>query len=1017
MVISNRVKIVFILVFFLGGFGFNREKPVDEDNNKKLRKEILAAYRAGAEQALLDFVRKKKDKISHQFIVDFAKAGVNERKEEWLKVCEIIAKEKKDNKTTAYVFYKTGSYFRLISENKKAVDYFDKALVIYLKLNDPVALGYVYLGKGHIYLWGRDNSRALEMYDKALTFFEKAGTPGGQGSVYVHKGYIYYKFGEYSRAREMFDKAMLFFEKAGNPVGQGDVYLHKGFIYSKAFDNSNALEMFDQALPFYKKAETPLGQGYVYLNKGYIYSTIGKYSNAFEMYEKALTLFEKARQPDGQAEVYMSKVEIYLKFGENSKALEMVEKALTFFEKAGNTNGVAAVYLEKGFIYSIGGEYSRALPMLDKALVIFEKTGELNGLANVYWDKGNIYFYTGENSRALEMYDKALAFYEKAVNPADQGSVYQGKAKVYSKTGKNSQALEMFDQALLLFRKAGDIEAESAALHGKATVLAKLGKRDEALPLFEKSIAVLEKVRAQTAFPEMKLTFLEKVYDHYQETVRFMLENKHDEKGFKYAESMRARLFLDRMAEGLVSLEKGLTPGLKEKQDQLVAKLSFLSKEMHKAAGEKNDIKLNRIKEQYRNTGNEFADLLVKIRLNNPLYAAVRYPEPITVRALQTRVLKKGELLLRFFISPNQLYVFIVTRGSFSVVPITFKEEEIKRLVKRYLTAVEENSSRGINRYSKTLYEKLFKPLENTIKENNDIIIVPDGELARVPFEAFIIDKDQSGRPVFLLEKYRVKYIQSASLLSILREHYCRDGSRKSFIGFGDPVYDYENFKQGKPELGAPVRAPGKGNEIREMYRGCYARAGGIMNRLPRSGEEVETIGRLFKNQAQKWVVYSRDQAREDRAKGVEMKDFDFIHFACHGILNDDFQSLVLSQLPAEQYGEDGYFTVNEIMNCDYRAQLVVLSACQTGTGKIERTEGVTGLTRAVMYAGTPAVAASLWKVDDTAAKELMIEFYRNMLEKNLDKTEALRQAKLDLLKNKKYRSPLFWSAFVMYGE
>ena len=133
--------------------------------------------------------------------------------------------------------------------------------------------------------------------------------------------------------------------------------------------------------------------------------------------------------------------------------------------------------------------------------------------------------------------------------------------------------------------------------------------------------------------------------------------------------------------------------------------------------------------------------------------------------------------------------------------------------------------------------------------------------------------------------------------------------------------------------------------------------------------------------------------------------------------MSSTFQSLVLSQLPPEKSKEDGYFTLNELMNCDYNAKLVVLSACQTGSGKMYKGEGVMGLTRAVMYAGTPAVIASLWKVDDIATKELMINFYRNLLEKNLDKTEALRQAKLELLKNKKYHSPLFWSAFVMYGE
>jgi len=123
----------------------------------------------------------------------------------------------------------------------------------------------------------------------------------------------------------------------------------------------------------------------------------------------------------------------------------------------------------------------------------------------------------------------------------------------------------------------------------------------------------------------------------------------------------------------------------------------------------------------------------------------------------------------------------------------------------------------------------------------------------------------------------------------------------------------------------------------------------------------------------------------------------------------------VLSQIP--QAKEDGHLTLNEIMNCDYNAKLVVLSACETGKGKLEQGEGVTGLTRAVMYAGTPAVLVSLWSVDETATKELLISFYRNMLEKGMNKEEALRQAKLEMKKSSKYSSPYFWSAFVLYGE
>jgi CHAT domain-containing protein len=279
------------------------------------------------------------------------------------------------------------------------------------------------------------------------------------------------------------------------------------------------------------------------------------------------------------------------------------------------------------------------------------------------------------------------------------------------------------------------------------------------------------------------------------------------------------------------------------------------------------------------------------------------------------------------------------------------------------------------------------------------------------------MDKNESEQPVFLLEKYRIKYIQSASILSVLRKHYQRDRETQNFIGFGDPVYDYKKFKQEKIEQAALTQQTLKNeDEIKEMYRSRYARAGGILPRLQGSGEEVKTIARLFEKKLQKCAAQIRDKATEENAKVPEMKDFDYIHFACHGLLNDDFQCLVLSQdIPGAK--DDGYFTLNEIMNCDYNAKLVVLSGCETGSGKMERAEGVTGLTRAVMYAGTPAVMASLWKVDDNATKELMINFYKNMLEKNLDKTEALRQAKLQLLKSPQYSSPLFWSAFVLYGE
>ena len=1131
MIRNKREQIVFILVFVLVAFVFGQDKPDEQD--KQLREEILAVYKSGGEQGLRGFVKKQKDKISNKFIVDFAESGVNERKEGWLRMCEMMAGEKKDEKTLADVLYETGRYFRLISENKKALEFFDKALPTYIKTNNLVGQGKVYINKGAIcldsgdnvgslkfynkalsifekkgyllgqgdayrgigdmylhtsnlpsalkmykkafpffeksadylgqgnisvregliYFYNGDNENALKMYDKALIFLDKAGdslglgnayycksevylTTGnyqsaiemhdkalsffekvkdtiGQGNVYWRKGEIYFRKGKNSMALRMHDKSLIFFKRAGDLLGQGNVLWQKGVIYLNTGDSGKALEMYDKALIFFEKVGGTLGQGNVYRSKGNIYFKASDYSKAFEMYDKALLFYDRSKCPIGLGNVYRNKGNIYFYAGDNTKAFEMYKRALPLFEKAGDPLGQGNVYLDKGNICLRTNENLKALKLYEKALFFYEKGGALVGQSNVYRSKGNIYFNSGDNPKAFKMYEKAMTIYEKIGELHGQGNVCLCKGDIYFKIGDYSKTLKMYEKALTFYKKIGDVESKSYARHGIAKVLARQGKKVEALALFEEGIFDHEKVRTQISFSEMKQTFMKKVYNQYEETVLFMLENNYYNKGFKYAEAMRGRVFTDQMIEGLVRLDKGLAPDVKEKRDNLVTKLSLLNKEINKTSVGNDEQKLIGLKKKYQKIENEFDELLIKIRLENPLYASVRYPQPVTVDEFQKETLKKDEILLRYIILSDKLYAFLISKANSIIIPLAIRGKEIKNTIKRYLESISENNSRGIRRYGKILYGKLFKPLETEIKTYKDVIIIPDGELAKIPFESLIIDKKKSGRPVFLLEKYRIRYVQSASLLSILRKHYRRDSQTRSFIGFGDPVYDYENFKQGKPEQGTPT--PVRGDEITGIHRGKYAREGGKLARLTGSGEEVETIAQLFKNTNQTSVVHLRAAATEENAGAADMKNFDYIHFSCHGILGDTFQCLVLSQVPGAK--EDGYFTLNEIMNCDYNAKLVVLSACRTGTGKMERAEGVMGLTRAVMYAGTPAVVASLWDVDDTATKELMIHFYKNMLEKNMDKVEALRQAKLDLINGENYASPYFWSAFIMYGE
>jgi CHAT domain-containing protein len=255
-----------------------------------------------------------------------------------------------------------------------------------------------------------------------------------------------------------------------------------------------------------------------------------------------------------------------------------------------------------------------------------------------------------------------------------------------------------------------------------------------------------------------------------------------------------------------------------------------------------------------------------------------------------------------------------------------------------------------------------------------------------------------------------VKYIQSASVLALLRTHGSAAQTKERFIGFGDPVYDYESFKIGKQEGAVSL----SGREGSGISKTRYAWLGGILSRLEASGDEIRDIKQLFQEKKMTGNIFLREEAREDYAKGSEMEQYGYIHFSMHGIVTPGLQAVIFSQIPGT--ADDGLLTVNEIMNLRYNARLVVLSACETGLGRIERGEGVTGLTRAVMYAGSSAAVVSLWNVDDNGTRELMKQFYKNIIQKKTGKAKALREAKQELLKTP-YRHPLFWAAFVMYGE
>jgi CHAT domain-containing protein/predicted negative regulator of RcsB-dependent stress response len=924
-----------------------------------------------------------------------------------------------------------------LGERAEALALYEKALSFYAEAGNDPGQGNAYHGKGEIFLLTSDNDKALEMFSRALSFFEKAKYLQGSAQAYEGEGDVFAQIGEFAKAQEMYEKAMPLFKEAQSPSGQGNALQGQGNLYFLTGEKTKALAMYEEALHLYESANDLDGKGNALEREGDVYFFSGEIAKALELYEKALSLFKNIPNLLGEANIYKAEGNIYQNARENAKAREMFEEALPIYIRLHDPLGQGNVYRSAGDLYVREGDPSKARDMYEKALDCFKNASDQLGRGIIFERLGEILLGENDTAKAQDMFDKALSIYEELKDPIGLGNAYKNEGYIDLMKGEDVKALAALDKAISQYHQAQSPESLALTLAMKAAVLARRGAKVEALNLYEESLRFFERVRAGAGVAELKKAYLQKFYGPYDDAALFMLSNAYPERAFRVVESMKARSFLDMLAESLVSVDKGLDPALKERRDALTAKLSAAAKAISRALKSDKD-KIQALTSEQDKLQAEFDALQTEIRLKNPAYAAIRYPEPVGLDALQKNVLRPHEVLVEYYLSQEKASAFIVSPSAFKAVELPAGSKAIRAAVAADLDWIVDpkfkpDDELGRLTAGSTVYDQLIKPISSQLPDDSTLIIVPDDILARLPFESLVAAVDSTAkRPIYLLERYPIKYIQSASILSYLRTQFKQTGATDTFIGFGDPVYDYENFQKQKPEYGMEgyESTPGApGGAVAELNKGRFAREGGSLKRLENSGLEVAEISELFQakgSAGDKIKACLRETAAEENAKAPSMADYGYIHFSCHGLLGESFQALVLSQIPGAK--EDGFLTLAEIMNCNYNARLVVLSACKTGQGKEERGEGVTGLTRAVMYGGTPAAVVSLWNVSDAATRELMVRFYRHMIKDGLPKDEALRQAKLEMLRSDQRRwitestsipanRPFFWAAFVLYGE
>lgn len=766
-------------------------------------------------------------------------------------------------------------------------------------------------------------------------------------------------------------------------------------------------------------------------------------------YEEALALFYQcldiARASGDRVMEYMSLLNIgeaYTRSGEPERAEAPLQESLQLAATLKETDSHGGSRAKKGTemsLLNLGAmelERSRCPEALGYYQRVHESRPEsslwaitaLEGMAEAHRR-------LGEPQKASELLEEAIPQAEKAASGVQS-------ARLWSELGENREALGRLDAALasqyrslsIVHANGGDPDFEWQVEGRIGRTLRALGQREAALEHYQKAITEIERLRSVAINTEEgRAGVLARSRAVYAETADLLTDLHRDADAFEMAERGRARGFVEMLTTTRGGLPDELTPEQVRNESVLQSRIVSIQKTLWEEGTSTKEEQQR--KAELAAAEEELEAFHVAVRRSNPRYASLRYPEPINAARVQSDLLDKKSVLLEFMLGEKRSLVWVVSKNSLkaAVVP---PRKDIEERVLEFRKALTDKSSaltvqssiERIDRLGSALYSTLFAPIQDAVPSGARVIIVPDGVLSYLPFEALITGTRQSAsdeiRRSYALEKYRVAYAPSASALAAVRIlNPQRARWEKTLLAFGDPVVEgrgVTGMAAGKPALirdySSDSLTASDESQAQTAYD-AYAERGFSLARLPFTREEVLSIGKLFSAAHRR--LYLGHSATEEAIKQEHLDDYRYIHLASHGFIDESVpgrSGILFSRAPSSH--EDGVLQAGEIIRLKLSADLVTLSACSTGLGKFVNGEGILGLTRAFFYAGARNVAVSLWNVNDSATADLMRSFYAH-LKRGETKSEALRHAKLHLLSvpNPAWRHPYFWAAFVLVGD
>lgn len=944
-------------------------------------------------------------------------------------VAQNIAEQIGDKEGVATAWLDIGTVYYFQANYPAALEHYQKARDLFTEVTNHYEAAKALSGLALIYKEQRRESEALATLQQVLHEFTSLGDKEETANTLNMIGTIHYGQGNYPAAADAFRKSGEANSNVDSVVRLADVLYMQG-------DYTQALTFYKQSLERVNRTE--IGAIIAALNgaaNSAYYS--GNYDEALENYQRSVDI--QKTQPDklGLATALRGIGNVHRTRGDFGAALESYFQSLKISEQIKAPLGATLGSI--GFVRALQGDYPQALDYYNKALNEFKTNSNRIELARVFTLIGNVHYRQGLYDSSLASYRQALTLREEMDDKSGQGDVLAGIGSTLLRQKNYSEALDNFHKALGLFKSVANQEKTAEVLTRVSEAFLLQNENAKALSAAESAVAIATQLdnrellwfaRMLSGKAHAKLEHGPQAYNAftgaistveslreeksvggagghnralpYLSAIDYLMSQHRPSEAFHYAERAKIQSLIDLLKNNNATTYKGLSLDQRREEQRLAGEIASLEIQLERETEQRAQSEARRrdLRDRLRKASAAYAAFRQKVFSANPGLKVGRGElTPLKLDEIGSLITDTSTALLEYTITENNTYLFVLTADktartpqgrrqteiNLKVYPLEVRHDELASRIRHFQQLL---TSRADNFHepARELYDLLVKPAEDQIALKTKLVIVPDGLLWRLPFEAL-----QPAEDHYVVDDMQVSYAPSLSSLREMRKLRSPAGRRNSLL-----------FAYGNPELS---------QNFRTRFELAYT---GI--KLESSSQQEEETRRIAATYSATNRLAVGPQASEEQLKS-DLSRARIVHFAGPVILDDTSPMSSFMALSSTTNQHDGFLQTREIMNLQSAAELVVASTAQQSAAL--NGDAAVGWSWSWFVAGTPATLVSRWKVDSPALSSLLTGFYSSIKPGRtpVSRSRALRQSLLTLRRSADHQHPYYWAGFAMIGD